>query len=138
MAVAPINKVREVVEYAVSEINPRKIYMGMPNYGYDWTLPYIKGESRAESISNPEAVDRAFRNNAEIMFDEVAQSPWYRYKSYDNDLHEVWFEDAPSIQAKVELAMEFDLAGISYWNIMRPFLQNWMLVSNMVNINKIY
>ncbi len=137
MAVAPINKVREVVEYAVSEINPAKIYMGMPNYGYDWTLPYVKGRSRAQSISNVEAVDRAFENKAEIMFDSLAQSPYYNY-SLDGKSHEVWFEDAKSIDAKVRLAMEYNLAGLSYWNIMRPFLQNWLLISNLANINKIY
>ncbi len=137
MAVAPLNKVREVVEYAVSEIKPEKIYMGMPNYGYDWTLPYVRGESRAESISNVEAVDRAYAGNAEIMFDELAYSPYYKYRKGDK-IHEVWFEDALSVQGKVELAMEFGLAGLSYWNIMRPFLQNWMLLSTMVDINKIY
>ncbi len=137
MAVAPLNKVREVVEYAVSEINPNKIYMGMPNYGYDWTLPYVRGESRAESISNVEAVERAYRNNAEIMFDELAQSPYYKYKK-DGLMHEVWFEDALSVYGKFNLAREFKLAGLSYWNIMRPFLQNWMLISNLTNINKIY
>lgn len=138
MAVAPINKVEEVVRYAVSEIDPSKIYMGMPNYGYDWLLPYVRGVSRAESISNVEAVDRAFANNAEIMYDQTAQSPWYRYKAAQNAMHEVWFEDAKSIEAKVNLAIKYNLAGLSYWNIMRPFLQNWMLLSNMININKIY
>ena len=40
MAVAPINKVRQVLDYAVSEIESTKINMGIPNYGYDWPLPY--------------------------------------------------------------------------------------------------
>lgn len=137
MAVAPLNKVREVVEYAVSEINPNKIYMGVPNYGYDWLLPYVRGESRAESISNVEAVDRAFSNNAEILFDPVAESPHYNYFK-EGAQHEVWFEDAESINAKADLASEFNLAGLSYWNIMRPFLQNWMLMANKFIINKIY
>lgn len=39
MAVAPINKVREVLDYAVTEIPREKILMGVPNYGYDWKLP---------------------------------------------------------------------------------------------------
>ncbi|MCD8238216.1 MAG: glycosyl hydrolase family 18 protein [Clostridiales bacterium] len=137
MAVAPLNKVREVVEYAVSEINPKKIYMGVPNYGYDWLLPYVKGESRAESISNVEAVDRAFENNAQIMFDTAAASPYYNYVK-NGIRHEVWFEDAESINAKADLAAEFGLAGVSYWNIMRPFLQNWMLMANKFVIDKIY
>ena len=36
MAVAPINKVEQVVRFAVSQIRPEKIFMGIPNYGYDW------------------------------------------------------------------------------------------------------
>ena len=36
MAVAPINKVEQVVRFAVSQIPPEKIFMGIPNYGYDW------------------------------------------------------------------------------------------------------
>ena len=42
MAVAPVNKVRQVVEYAVTRIAPSKIDLGIPNYGYDWTLPLSK------------------------------------------------------------------------------------------------
>lgn len=40
MAVAPINSVRRVLDYAVTEIPPEKVIMGIPNYGYDWALPY--------------------------------------------------------------------------------------------------
>ena len=47
MAVAPINMVRKVVEYAVSEIPPEKIILGIPNYGYDWPLPFERGVTRA-------------------------------------------------------------------------------------------
>ena len=57
MAVAPINKVREVVEYAITRIPEYKIDLGIPNYGYDWTLPFVKGESKARTIGNIEAIE---------------------------------------------------------------------------------
>ena len=50
MAVAPINKVEQVVRFAVSQVPPDKLFMGIPNYGYDWTLPYVQGQSRARSL----------------------------------------------------------------------------------------
>lgn len=40
MAVAPINQVKQVVEYALTKIRADKICLGVPNYGYDWPLPY--------------------------------------------------------------------------------------------------
>ncbi len=43
MAVAPVNMVRRVVDYAVSVIPREKISLGIPNYGYDWPLP-MSGE----------------------------------------------------------------------------------------------
>jgi len=130
MAVAPINKVREVVEYAVSVIPPSKIMLGIPNYGYDWTLPYEEGVTAAESISNVEAMRRAIRNDVPIQFDEVAQSPYYRYMGEDEAEHEVWFEDVRSLQAKFDLMKEFELRGATYWQLMNFFKANWLLLED--------
>jgi len=125
MAVAPINRVREVVEYAISEIDHRKINLGIPNYGYDWTLPFVRGESRARTLGNVEAVQLAIQYGAQIRFDELAQSPYFTYES-EGFLHEVWFEDVRSMQAKFDLIREFDLLGAGYWQIMQLFRANWL------------
>ena len=50
-AVAPVNEVRKVLTYAISAIPRQKIFMGIPNYGYNWTLPYVSGTA-AKTISN--------------------------------------------------------------------------------------
>lgn len=49
MAVAPLNQVRRVVDYAVSRIAPEKIDLGIPNYGYDWLLPYERASRKRAS-----------------------------------------------------------------------------------------
>lgn len=137
MAVAPINKVREVVEYGVSKIDNTKIYMGIPNYGYDWLLPYVQGESKARSIGNEEAIRIAQRYGAIINFDDVAASPYFNYIDESGREHEVWFEDARSIIAKYDLIDEFQLLGGGYWNLMRSFIQNWSYVNSQYRIAKI-
>ena len=134
MAVAPINAVRRVLDYAVTEIPPEKIIMGIPNYGYDWTLPYKSGETRAKLISNEEAVRIAIQNNAEIRFDETAQSPYFNYYS-GAARHEVWFEDPRSIEAKLSLPNEYGFFGVGYWNAMRPFNSNWLILSQIYGVN---
>lgn len=137
MAVAPINKVREVLDYAVTQISPDKIFMGIPNYGYDWTLPFVQGESRARSLSNVGAVEKAAEVGAEIMFDEISKAPYYEYYDGEGKKHVVWFEDARSIDAKIRLISEYNLLGSTYWNIMKYFPQNWLVVNSLYNINKV-
>lgn len=127
MAVAPLDQVRRVVEYAVTEIAPEKINLGIPNYGYDWPLPFVRGTTAARTIGNVEAIQIAIQNNAVIQFDETAQSPFFNYTS-DGIFHEVWFEDVRSIQAKFELIKEFGLRGAGYWQLMRWWRANWLLL----------
>lgn len=129
MAVAPLNKVREVVEYALTKIPREKIHLGIPNYGYDWPLPFIRGETKAETLGNIQAVQRAVSYNAEIFFDETARAPYYRYQT-DQQSHEVWFEDVRSMNDTFQLIEEYQLHGAGYWNIMQLFRANWLLLDH--------
>ncbi len=134
MAVAPIRNVRQVVDYALTIIPPEKIFLGIPNYGYDWILPFKKGETKADSISNVEALQLASKYGAEVQFDPVSQTPWFRYTDDESRSHEVWFEDVRSILKKFELINEKNLRGAGYWNYMRPFQQNFSLLDHMFDI----
>lgn len=128
MAVAPIPSVRRVLDYAVSVIPPEKISMGIPNYGYDWPLPFVRGQTAARSIGNQEAVAIAAANNASIQYDETAQAPFFEYIS-DGISHIVWFEDVRSILAKFALIKEYGFSRTDYWQLMRSFRQNWLLLN---------
>ena len=135
MAVAPINKVREVVEYAVTRIDPSKIHLGIPNYGYDWPLPFEKGITKARVIGNVEAVQIAVSAGVPIEFDETAMSPFFRYEQ-DGILHEVWFEDVRSLREKFSLLPAYGLRGMGYWQIMRLFRAGWLLLQDTFQIKK--
>ena len=133
MAVAPVNKVQEVVEYAITKIPHEKINLGIPNYGYDWPLPYERGITKARTIGNVEAVQLAVSYGVPIYFDEVAMSPYFYYAK-DGLYHEVWFEDVRSLQAKFSLITEYDLRGMGYWQIMQLFRANWLLLADKFGI----
>ena len=136
MAVSPIENVRRVLDYGVTAIEPSKIYMGMPNYGYDWPLPFVQGVTRAPSIGNVEAVEIAARYGATILYDEASQAPHFNYFNEGWTEHEVWFEDARSVRAKLALVPEYGLAGVGYWNLMRPFPQNWAVLNALYDIRE--
>ncbi len=135
MAVAPIPQVRKVVDYAVTEIPAEKIRLGIPNYGYDWPLPFERGVTKAATLGNVEAVRLAVSQGAGILFDEAAKAPWFRYEEA-GVRHEVWFEDVRSMQAKFDLIKEYGLNGAGYWQVMRLFRANWMLLSGQFEIAK--
>ena len=128
MAVAPLDKVRQVVDYALTEIPAEKLFLGVPVYGYDWPLPFREGVTRGESVSPQEALALARRHGAEIRYDETAQAPWFRYTAAGGREHEVWFEDARSSYAKFRLAAEKGLQGVGLWNLMRPAPQTYLVL----------
>ena len=134
MAVAPIANVRAVLDYAVNEMPPKKILLGIPNYGYDWPLPFVQGETRAQSISNQRAIELAVQYNIAIQYDETAQSPFFHYTAADGVVHEVWFEDARSMEVKLRLIAEYGFRGCGFWNIMRPFVQTWQVLNGLYRI----
>lgn len=136
MAVAPLPNVRQVVEYALTEIPAEKIWLGIPNYGYDWPLPFLQGQTKATSISSSYALTLARRYGAEIQFSEYAQAPFFRYTDDGGITHEVWFEDARSIRAKLSLVPEYSLNGVGYWNLMRRFPQNWRVLNALYDIRE--
>ncbi|MDO4292743.1 MAG: glycosyl hydrolase family 18 protein [Eubacteriales bacterium] len=129
MAIAPINEVRRVVEYALTEIPAHRLDLGIPNYGYDWPLPFRQGETKATAVTLQYAVQLAIENDAAIRFDEASMSPHFRYRKNGTE-HEVWFEDVRSLREKFSLLAEYDLRGAGYWQIMRLFFPNWILLSD--------
>ncbi|BFT68897.1 LysM peptidoglycan-binding domain-containing protein [Paenibacillus sp. P36] len=136
MAVSPIGPVRKVLEYAISEMPASKVMMGQNLYGYDWTLPFVKGGPFAKAVSPQAAIDLARKYNAQILYDYSAQAPHFNYWDDAGKEHTVWFEDARSIQAKFRLLKELGLRGISYWKLGLRFPQNWLLLEENFKVVK--
>ncbi|MBE6616876.1 MAG: LysM peptidoglycan-binding domain-containing protein [Ruminococcaceae bacterium] len=142
LPVSPINEVRRVIDYAITEIPREKIFVGIPNYGYDWALPYVRGESKADSLGNVEAVQLALNRCASIEYDEAAESPLFTYYdrpvTYDDAVeHIVWFGNARSSEAMLRLVSEYGLDGAGVWNIMRYFPALWTVMNRLYSIRKL-
>lgn len=136
MAVSPLDEVRKVVDYALSEMPANKILLGQNLYGYDWQLPYQENGEAAQALSPQQAIDLAREQHATIKFDPGAQAPFFIYTDAEGNQHEVWFEDARSIQAKFDLIKAYSLKGIAYWKLGLAFPQNWLLLRDNFTITK--
>ena len=127
LPVAPINMVKRVLDYAVTVIPRNKIMMGIP----------LAGGRFAKRVSPVQAVQMAIQYNAQIQYDQTAQSPFFRYYDENRRQHIVWFEDPRSILAKFRVVREYGLRGVSYWVLGSDFPQNWLMLEDYFNIKKV-
>lgn len=107
---APAYWVEEVIEWAVTQIPPEKIVLGIALVGYDWV-----GES-GDSIVYDDALETKRAHDATIQRADD-YSPWFRYQDPRGTTREVWFEDAASVAVKLDLVDRYGLAGTFFWRL---------------------
>ena len=138
MAVSPINQVRSVLTYAVSQIPANKVIQGVPLYGYDWPLPQTAA-NLAATVDLVNVYTLATNYNAVINYDTTAQAPWFNYYDTQGRQHEVWFDDARSVTVKYQTAQEFKLRGVGFWSPFNQpygFTANWLIFAQMFSVTK--
>lgn len=127
-AVAPLWWVDEVLHYATGKIPRSDIFLGVPFYGYDWNLEEGEG---ASSVTFRQAQELAARDDATGGFSPSDQSPWIRYTDDNDEKHEVWYENYYSLEAKLELVRDYELAGFGAWRLGQEDPDSWRLIANL-------
>lgn len=114
--VAPLYWVQSVANYAITVIDPAKIFIGVPFYGYDWPpqgnargLPWGDIE---DLIEEQGLTVNLMQRNSQGRVDES----WFRYQSEEGS-REVWFMTDRAMESKLDLVQSMDLAGIAIWQI---------------------
>ncbi len=107
--VAPVSWVRGVLRYAKSQLPAKKIILGIPLYGYDWT------GHRGAVLTQQQALRLAAQHQAAVRFDRASQSPWFTYTAAGGTRHQVWFENPASTRAKLALARAAGVGGVFCW-----------------------
>jgi len=113
--------VSRTVGFASGLIPPQKLLLGVPFYGYDWN-----------TASGPPARALHYSELAELVrargitpgYDEASQTATLSY-SDGGQRHEVWYEDARSLAAKLDLVEQYSLAGAAAWRLGHEDPQVW-------------
>ncbi|MDF2611448.1 MAG: hypothetical protein K0R92_2922 [Lachnospiraceae bacterium] len=140
MPVSSVENISLYVDYIIQMIEPAKINVGFPLLGYDLRVPYIQGFSEANSITLDNAIDLARSMNSNILFDDVSETPYFEYTKEESGRaikHVVWFVDARTIYAVVNLVLENRLQGMGLWNIMSYYRQLWLVINSNCKIKKL-
>ncbi|XP_053324943.1 di-N-acetylchitobiase-like [Spea bombifrons] len=131
---APYNQtLRGYDEFVDLGIDPKKLVMGVPWYGYDYTcLNLSKGNTctihkkpfRGAPCSDAAGYQVAYGaimkqvngSSSGRLWDEARKSPFYNYKGVDGNVHQVWYDDPQSIALKVAYVRKRGLRGVGMWN----------------------
>jgi spore germination protein len=98
-----------VLTYAKTQISPQKILLGIPVAGYDWV------DIHGEEVTWQQCVDRAEAFKATVRYSGEHEAPWFRYTDAQGCEHEVWFENADSTKAKLDVVNRFGIRGVYLW-----------------------
>ena len=116
--IAPLDWADQVLAYGESRVDPAKIFMGVPFYGYDWV------GSKGESIEWRQAMKRAKMYDVEIERDASSGEAYF---VYDDGRHTVYYNDAKTLQGRLSmmLARHPLIAGVSIWRLGGEDPENW-------------
>ncbi len=129
----------EFVQYLLNYVSPDKLEVGIPVIGYEWELPY-RETINAHSLTLDSALSLANDVNATIEFDEVSQTPFFQYYQYVYGYptqYVVWFTDARSIEAVLQIVSQYGLSGVGIWNIMIYCAWLWLIINSQYDILKL-
>ncbi|MFN8480953.1 MAG: glycosyl hydrolase family 18 protein [Kouleothrix sp.] len=118
--VAPVYWVREVAEYAKATVDPAKVVIGVPFYGYNWPTSGDATPQIWEAINDLIQTYGLTVNFAESDANGLIQENWITYKG-----RKVWFATSRGLEAKISLVQELDLAGIAIWRLGGEDPKNW-------------
>lgn len=129
-AVAPIGGAKEKIGYDIPEslrlataaIPSKKILLGIPLYGYEWeSLSYqpesavIPGTGKTATISRVAELKKNCTDCVQGR-DELTGSPYLILPpNEESAIQQIYYEDAQSIQQKLDLANQYELGGVAFW-----------------------
>ena len=127
--VAPVYWVRDVAEYARTAVDPAKVVIGVPFYGYNWPTGGGRALGQTWDMINAQIEARSLTVN--LMESDSQRRPvqenWITY-----DGREVWFSTSSGLRAKIDLVQELDLAGIAIWRLGGEDPNNWEVIRNQL------
>jgi len=110
--VSGLDWVEECVAYATSLVDPARLLIGLPAYGYDWDL----ATGDAASFSWRDVPALLGTPGAAEHWDSASSSPYLTYVERGHR-HVAWFENAESVRAKTDVLDRYELAGLSMWSL---------------------
>ena len=129
-SVASIDFVREGITETLKEVPKEKVINGLPLFTRLW----IESSSglTSQAIGMQEAETAVANAGVTASWDEETQQNYAEWTA-DGNTYKIWLEDEQSLEAKLKVMQEYDLAGAAAWKLGFEKSGIWELISRYVN-----
>lgn len=109
---------RAVADPKTGVADKSKLALAVSIDSVGWTLKDGKVADVGSISLTPSAIDQKLIDSKTVMnYSERYQNPYITYSNGDGTTTLLWYEDARSIGAKIELARLFGVNGLSVWRL---------------------
>ena len=122
---APFSWVEQNIKTATKQgFKPSQICLGVATYGYDWP----SGQTGGFSAPTKDIMQRVSMKGYDLKWSSSYNEPYYSYTGDNGEKREVWFENAATLQTKIDLVKKYNLAGICIWRLGFEEQKFWNIV----------
>lgn len=115
-SVASLGFVRQSIEDTLQEVRAEKVINAIPFYTRLWKEPYGGGNLTSEVLGMDGASSFISENGMDVYWDSEAGQNVAMLDGEDG-LYSIWVEDEQSIEEKMKLVQEYQLAGVAAWKL---------------------
>ena len=148
-SVASFNYVKEGIEETLRDVPADKVINAVPFYTRLWNETPKTDEERAEdqgteaasysmkvnseALGMEEAAQRVREAGATVIWDDTVKQNYAEWQGDNDSTYRIWLEDASSLEVKLGLMKDNNLAGTAAWKLGFETSDIWDLIQKYVN-----
>lgn len=129
-SVASIGFVEEGITGALDKVPNYKLINAIPFYTRIWTVANNNGESvtTSKAVGMQSAIDNLNANGAIAIWDNTVGQYFGSYET-GNSTVKIWLEEDHSIEEKMKLIQQYNLAGVAQWKLGLEKKSVWSVIA---------
>jgi spore germination protein YaaH len=126
-SVASISYTDTAIKKSLEKVPKERLIISVPFYSRLW------GEKNGvidsvETLGMQEAIDRVAKEGGKFNWDETTKQQYAEY-AYNGKTCKIWLENKESINEKLALIMQVDVAGVGSWRVGYETSDIWNVIS---------
>lgn len=109
--IAPVNWIRQVLDYATKHIEKEKIWLGVHLYGYEW----ISDRTVALTYTSVEKIIKNTNIN-DVYLEDIGEG-YAEFGCEGSNRCVMYYQTKQGVQDRRDIANEYGIAGVSYWRL---------------------